>query len=408
MVVRRRILVYQLTVSAVLACAAVFGGGERSVAAEYIVTDQASGRVLAFDADTGVFTRTLVSGLQQPSAISRGPDSSLYVTDLLAGTVIKINPVTGANSVFASGIDKPGSIHFDEWNGTLYVGEFGDFGTFQFGDEIFSYAADGTRITANTINAGPTGHSGLTTDAEGNLYVSGFFTDGFGSGHVLKYSTPWEPNPLSPLGVFAPAPAPSPLLQGAAGLAFDTAGNLFVAGLTSNNTGRLVKFLVTNGVVTGEVDFDSTISFPSGMTLLPDGSLVVTSLGAGQLYKYNTVTAAREEIIQGAFNGNFNGDQVVDGADLTAWQMAFGAGASADADGDGDSDGNDFLSWQRSAGGPALFSPSGVVYYEAPLAAAIPEPATGLLGVCAAVVGLAARRSRRFGSGASSQDGSAI
>lgn len=176
-------------------------------AAEYLVTDQASGRVVAFNATTGAYTRTLLSGLLQPSAISWGPDSSVYVTDLIAGTVVKINPATGANSVFAGGIDKPGSVLFDEWAGALYVGEFGDFQTSQFGDEVFSYAADGTLLASRTVNAGPTGHSGLAADANGNLYVAGFATDQFGSGHVLKFSTPWEANPLSPLGVFAVAGA---------------------------------------------------------------------------------------------------------------------------------------------------------------------------------------------------------
>jgi hypothetical protein len=395
MIVRQRFLGRQITAYGLL----VFGvclGAVAGEAAEFIVTDQANGRVVALDATTGAVTRTLVSGLIQPSAISWGPAAPgddftpLFVTDLVAGTVIKINPATGANSVFVSGIDKPGSVHFDDATDTLFVGEFGDFQTFSFGDEIFSYSATGTLIPSQTINAFPTGHSGLTSDSQGNLYVSGFATDGFASGHVLKYSSPSQPNPLSPLGIFAPATQPSPLLQGAAGLAFDTAGNLFVAGLISGNPadGALVKFTVTDGVVTGEETFDADIAFPSGMTVLPDGSLVVTSLGGatspGTLYKYNTTTGDRVDLLAGGLVGNFDGDADVDGDDLAAWKTAFTAGEdSADADGDGDSDGDDFLAWQRGVGSVATaFSPSGVVYYEpvgAGVSGSVPEPSAGLM-----------------------------
>ena len=45
--------------------------------------------------------------------------------------------------------------------------------------------------------------------------------------------------------------------------------------------------------------------------------------------------------------GDFNGDGVVDGADLAKWQADYGSNGESDADGDGDTDGADFLEWQR-------------------------------------------------------------
>jgi MYXO-CTERM domain-containing protein len=169
---------------------------------------------------------------------------------------------------------------------------------------------------------------------------------------------------------------------------------LFVAGLLTNNAGQLVKFTVVEGVVTGEETFDGNIAFPSGVILLPDGSLVVTSLGAGTspgaVYKYDTVTGARQQLVSPSFSGNFDEDSDVDGDDLTAWRTAFGEtdDAAADADSDGDSDGHDFLIWQRGLGGPGTFSPGGVAYYQAPveLSTAVPEPSAAVL----ALVGLAA------------------
>lgn len=78
--------------------------------------------------------------------------------------------------------------------------------------------------------------------------------------------------------------------------------------------------------------------------------------------------------------GDFNGDQMVDGADLEQWKGDFGIDDGSDADGDGDSDGEDFLIWQRQFGvGTA--------------ASAIPEPAaSGILAWIALAGGLAVRQ----------------
>jgi hypothetical protein len=74
----------------------------------------------------------------------------------------------------------------------------------------------------------------------------------------------------------------------------------------------------------------------------------------------------------------------VDGADLAVWQGSYentGANLPADGDDDGDVDGADFLIWQANLGAP---SGGG--------AAAVPEPASWLLALGAAVAAL------RFGA----------
>jgi hypothetical protein len=80
--------------------------------------------------------------------------------------------------------------------------------------------------------------------------------------------------------------------------------------------------------------------------------------------------------------GDLDGDGVVDGEDLAAWQTNFrgdGRLQSGDVDGDADVDGQDFLAWQRGVG-KSVGAP----------AAAVPEPSTaltlGVLLVCAATV----------------------
>lgn len=68
--------------------------------------------------------------------------------------------------------------------------------------------------------------------------------------------------------------------------------------------------------------------------------------------------------------GDFDGNGMVDAADLAQWEGDYGINGDSDADGDGDSDGADFLVWQQNFGtGVAMAANS----------TAVPEPAACLL-----------------------------
>jgi probable HAF family extracellular repeat protein len=80
-------------------------------------------------------------------------------------------------------------------------------------------------------------------------------------------------------------------------------------------------------------------------------------------------------------SGDFNGDTIVNGADLALWKGGFGATGNAthlqgDADADYDVDGSDFLAWQRQNGLKSAAIPS---------ANSVPEPAITMLVIVAAV-----------------------
>jgi len=74
--------------------------------------------------------------------------------------------------------------------------------------------------------------------------------------------------------------------------------------------------------------------------------------------------------------GDYNFDDIVNGADLDVWSADFGSTLLAEADGNGSGrvDGGDFLTWQRTFGQSAALAAS----------QAVPEPASGALAAIAA------------------------
>ncbi|BBO35194.1 beta strand repeat-containing protein [Lacipirellula parvula] len=173
---------------------------------------------------------------------------------------------------------------------------------------------------------------------------------------------------------------------------------------TLNSTGTLLFdigasnldfFNITgNATLSGLVDIRLEPGFtPAGSyTLLTvSGTLSAPSLALdpsdasgytlGVVGKSLVLTVGGSTVIPGDFNGN----GVVDGADLTKWKADFGAGAGSDANSDGRTDGGDFLIWQRNYGRTSATT----------AAAAVPEPSTVLLGGIAVALTAAARRRRR-------------
>jgi hypothetical protein len=101
--------------------------------------------------------------------------------------------------------------------------------------------------------------------------------------------------------------------------------------------------------VQGTASYSSIMGNVSMLRLLHSNTLnnrgvnIVASLGV------DNITALSAAPIAGDFDGN----RIVNAADLGKWQAGFGMNAGSDADQDGDSDGADFLVWQRQLGSGA-------------------------------------------------------
>ena len=137
------------------------------------------------------------SGLNGPRGITFDGAGNLFASIGYAGTVVKFAP-DGTQSAVASGLGFPEGLGFDS-NGNLYVADSG--GT------LYEIAPDNTVSTVFSITGAF--FFGVAVDGADNVYVADV-----AAGVVYKFT--------GTLSTFTSVP-------GATGLAFDSAGNLFVS-----------------------------------------------------------------------------------------------------------------------------------------------------------------------------------
>ncbi len=132
-----------------------------------------------------------------------------------------------------------------------------------------------------------------------------------------------------------------------------------------------------------DIDFDAAgnihyVSSGQGRyrVLAPGGHTIATTSWNGVEYAFSVTSPATGQ------DADFNNDGEIDGQDFLIWQRGLGPGTNAtgDANGDGQVNGVDLDLW-KSAYATAT-----------PAAGAVPEPASGLIAVGAAVAVLVARK----------------
>jgi DNA-binding beta-propeller fold protein YncE len=141
-----------------------------------------------------------------------------------------------------------------------------------FDASIWRFDTDGT----GSLFAGPTifGPSGLAYDKAGNLYVANA-----NNNTIEKFSTNGTPS------VFAADPGDNSVMNGPTGLAFDANGNLY----TANYFGNSIEKFSTNGTPSTFATDDGTYSVvisPDGLAFDQAGNLYVANSGGNYIEKF--------------------------------------------------------------------------------------------------------------------------
>ena len=182
---------------------------------------------------------------------------SLFAGSPPNGVILKITPA-GAATNFATGIT-PAGIAFDA-TGNLFAINTAGTGS------IVKYTPSGTP-TSFVSNLGGGGPTGLAFDANGNLYVSFSGNNMVGGGSIAKFAPNGTRSPFAS-GLFLPA-----------GLAVDSANNLFVADLGS---GSIFRFTSTGTKTT----FTSGLSSPRSLAFDRNGILYAGEFGTHDIVKF--------------------------------------------------------------------------------------------------------------------------
>jgi hypothetical protein len=167
-----------------------------------------------------------------------------------------------------------------------------------------------------------------------------------------------------------------------------TEAQLWVAGETG---GYALKDSITgtfNGPA-GDVLFPDPTSYTVGRGMFNNGVTDWANAVIDEVRISDAILTPEQFLFETAAvaeDGDFNNDNVVDGADFLIWQRGFGptgTNLTGDADGNGVVDGADLAIWKSQFGG----APAAAV------AAAVPEPATlALGGLAVMLIGMVSRR----------------
>jgi sugar lactone lactonase YvrE len=251
--------------------------------ADLMVADWSAGTIYAYQSDGS--RSTFASGLSAPSGLALDGYGNLYEADESSGTVYKFTP-SGARSVFASGLGLPCGIAIDH-NGNVFVSVL-RADNIPNNMKVYKFTPDGGRSVFATSFIFPLG---MTVDASDNLYVADFnrivkITPG-GSSSVFAGASSGAINiVVSPLGDFYVSTDYAPIYKytpsgtrslfasvpgKSSGMAFDTAGNLFVAD-RGTGCGNIYMF-TPDGVRT---TFATGLVNPEiGMVFVPEPSSVM-------------------------------------------------------------------------------------------------------------------------------------
>jgi sugar lactone lactonase YvrE len=221
-----------------------------SMAQNLFLADNGSGNIYEY---TAAGVRSTFASVSTPSGLAFNSAGDLFVTSQTIGNIYEFTP-GGVQSTFASGLNNPTALAFDS-AGNLFESDFNS-------GNIYEFTPDGER---STFASGLQRPNGLAVNSAGNLFVAsmaGAGPDGsiveitpggvksvFASGLypvALAFNSAGNLFESDSFGIFEYTPggvqstfisvsAFGPLgSTGPHGLAFDGAGNLFVAVQNSN------------------------------------------------------------------------------------------------------------------------------------------------------------------------------
>lgn len=221
--------------------------GYGAQAQNLFVGDYSDGELLEY---SGGVRSTFATGLDYPTGLAFDSAGDLFEADQFTGTIYEWKAGGTTRSTFATGLGQPGPMAFNA-AGTLFVNVNG---------AVDEFNSAGTVI--NTIT-GFTSVERIAFDAQGNLYVADI-----NAGKIIK-TTPTGTQSTFASGLSAPN-----------GLAFNTAGDLFVS---SGDGGSTITEITPGG---SQSLFASGLNSPATLAFDKTGDLFVAEEGGYDILEF--------------------------------------------------------------------------------------------------------------------------
>lgn len=212
---------------------------------QLLFTNYFNGTVDVIDPSTGNDTGSVVQSLSGPSGLAVAADGSLYISEE----------------------SSPGDVqHYSA--GGAYLGTLPNYADPNNAAYI---------VSAGNVRIGP----------DGNVYASDFGSSYNPTGYSIYEFSGADGSYLG---------SPITGLTSGSGIAFDYKGNIYEADFGSAygtpTTGKVVEYNVTTGtqstfVQTSSAPQNAPLTNPDGLLFLPNGNLLVSDLGAGDVLEYN-------------------------------------------------------------------------------------------------------------------------
>ncbi|HUA09972.1 MAG TPA: hypothetical protein VMA98_11970 [Candidatus Acidoferrales bacterium] len=251
---------------------------------EMWVANAGGNNITAYNTSSGaeITADTITVGADSPFMIQTGPNGDLWISNYASGQIEEVVPSTNVAVLSISGsnsaIDDPFGIAFDA-GGDLYLSNSGAGGMEKFGASSFAGLTGAQDITP-TLNS-PGDASDPVQDAvdgSGNLWVA---DDGDATIHVFN----------SGLNQIASLTGSQTFLVGPTGVAFDAAGHLWVA----DNAAPAIDEYTATAITAIGTNIQPVVRIDGGNTGLhqPVG---LAFDGAGNLWvaNYQTTTSVLE------------------------------------------------------------------------------------------------------------------
>ena len=247
--------------------------------------------VVRVDANTGVVTRVAGNG------------TAGYNGDNIAATSAQLSGPTGL------AVDAAGNLYVADANNFRIRVVSGGIITTIAGDGAEGYSGDKGPAAAAQFN----GLGDLALDSSGNLYIADFYNQ------VVRMVSSGVVTTVAGNGTYGNGgdnlPATSVPLAGPAGIALDSAGNLYIAEAYDNKVRMVSGGVITTVAGTGAAGFSgdkksailATLQQPSDVAVDSAGNLYIADWGN---YRIRMVSNGVITTVAGSGSKTFNGDYV--------------------------------------------------------------------------------------------------